>query len=161
MSLSRVRRAFRLSNFSASSAARNDSTPLSRLTAYALEQKFSSASQGVQTASSSLWKKYSKGTATPGKTKKSVGLIERVELAYPGTARIFRHPLWDALDRRVLTHIEVHQLFMGLPFEYRSRILAEFGGARFWRSPDVGWPKLSEVAGGPSADRLRGLVTNT
>ncbi len=126
----------------------------SGLTPYALEKKFSWPGTQETFRQTSLWKKYLNGTATPGKSASTLGLIERVDEQYPETARIFYHPLWRALDPAVLTHIELRALFLALPMVYQDVVFVAPGWNRFWRKPRRDASEVDEIAHPSFIDQL-------
>lgn len=93
----------------------------------ALEAKFRALPEEKRTAG--LWNKYARGELTP-----KSALIDKVEQAYPGTARWFHHPLWRLLRAEPVTFAELKELFFCLAAETRQLLVIEEKREQFfWR----------------------------
>lgn len=57
-----------------------------------------------------------------------VGLVERVEAAYPGTARWFLHPLWIYLQPKPLAMVDIHRQMLRLQGNFIGRFFSENDG---------------------------------
>ncbi len=64
--------------------------------------------------SSKRWERYANGDSNPPDPKTGSSLIDIVERAYPGTARIFRHTLWIALRGKIKDSAEISRLLLTL-----------------------------------------------
>lgn len=129
--------------------------------AYALEKEFSPSYRQQEFRSSSAWGKYRQGAALPSHPAAGLGLVDRVECAYPGTAHYYRSPIWRALENdpdRPLTHIELRTLFEQLPVDMREVLLQPFPGNRFWRKTTDAVDLEPLLLGRPSMDGVAACV---
>jgi hypothetical protein len=69
---------------------------------------------GEKQRSSKRWERYEEGSSFPPDPRTADSLIELVERAYPGTAWVYRHTVWRALDGEVSDIQEVATLLQTL-----------------------------------------------
>lgn len=75
-----------------------------------------------------LMDRYSSGATTIKGTNSrcgGVGLVERVEAVYPGTAIWFQHPLWNFLQPKPLAMEDIHRWMLQLQGKFVRRFFSE------------------------------------
>lgn len=100
-----------------------------------LEEKFS---VGVGNGRRScIWDKYRRGEVEPGRgIDRKLGVVDRVEKAYPGTRRWLLLALWRLADKQPLEMSEIRKAYEGLPKLIRSIFVGDGKPAGlFWRRP--------------------------
>lgn len=97
-----------------------------------LEREFRQAKKSAS-ARSCIWQKYKNGTVVPRNGEKGkAGLVERVELHYPGTAKWFYSPLWSLCTDEYVGMDRIKEVFCGLRQELRELFVVD-EAATFWR----------------------------
>jgi len=90
-----------------------------------------------------LWGKYATGYISP-KFKPDIqgrpSIVERVEEVFPGTSKWMTLPFWDVLSQKSMTMQEIKEIYLSLPDEICSMIVADDyeqskGTALYWRIP--------------------------
>lgn len=110
----------------------------SKLTPRELEQLFRETKSNEKVKRSCVWDKYRRGEVVPRSGRRSDGglnLVDRVEMAYPGTAKWLTLPLWRLLDKAPMEMSEIRRCLEGLPNLMRQIFIygqAEPSGV-FWR----------------------------
>jgi len=110
----------------------------SGLTPRELEKKFSESDSDRKVKRSCVWDKYRRGEVAPRSGPRPDGglnLIDRVEAAYPGTAKWLTLPLWRLLDKVPMEMSEIRRYLEGLPNLIRQifiSVSAQPSGL-FWR----------------------------
>lgn len=88
---------------------------------------------------SGYWHKIRRGEINPLLRQHGRELIALVELAFPGTARWIRSPLWRLLDVKPITLAEIHNILNDLHPRLRDVLLAKKEvQSVFWRMPPNG-----------------------
>lgn len=90
----------------------------SGLTPRELEKKFSESESDRKVKRSCVWDKYRRGEVVPRSGPRPDGglnLIDRVEAAYPGTAKWLTLPLWRLLDKAPMEMSSLRRYLEGLP----------------------------------------------
>lgn len=120
-----------------------------------LEREFRQAKKSAS-ARSCIWQKYKNGTVVPRNGEKGkAGLVERVELHYPGTAKWFYSPLWSLCTDRPVSMDRIKEVYCGLRPELKALFVRD-EAARFWRrsiSDDI----LGDLIHAPEIDGLTAL----
>lgn len=110
----------------------------SGLTPRELERKFTESESEKKVKRSCVWDKYRRGEVVPRSGRRPDGglnLVDRVEAAYPGTAKWLTLPLWRLLDRAPMEMSEIRRYLERLPNLMRQIFIsgqAEPSGV-FWR----------------------------
>lgn len=122
----------------------NAVTEASSKTAAELEREFAQVEHvrwvnGVEIRPK-LWEKYRRGEVEPRSGYSPQGmpnLVERVEQRYPGTAKWLSSPLWHLADKAPMAMDDIHKIYEGLPYLFRSIFIAAPHEASevFWRRP--------------------------
>lgn len=116
-------------------------TLASGLTPAQLEREFSGRDRArAACARSCLWDKYRRGEVVPRSGSMSsgqLGLVERVERRYPGTAAWLSSPLWRLADKAPMEMSDIRRIYEGMPQPIRSIFIASKKEAHglFWRRP--------------------------
>lgn len=90
----------------------------SKLTPRELEKQFSEPESDRKVKRSCVWDKYRRGEVVPRSGLRPDGglnLVDRVEAAYPGTAKWLSLPLWRLLDKAPMEMSEVRRYLEELP----------------------------------------------
>lgn len=110
----------------------------SKLTPRELEKKFGEPKCDGKVKRSCMWDKYRRGEVAPRSGPRPDGglnLVDRVEEAYPGTAKWLTLPLWRLLDKAPMEMSEIRRSLERLPnlmrqiFIYRQAQPSDL----FWR----------------------------
>lgn len=110
----------------------------SKLTPRELERKFGEPKGDGKVKRSCVWEKYRRGDVVPRSGPRPDGglnLVDRVDAAYPGTAKWLTLPLWRLLDKAPMEMSEIRRYLEGLPILMRQIFIyeqAQPSGA-FWR----------------------------
>lgn len=110
----------------------------SKLTPRELEKQFSESGNDRKVKRSCVWDKYRRGDVVPRSGPRPDGglnLVDRVETAYPGTAKWLTLPLWRLLDKAPMEMSEIRRNLEKLPDLMRQMFI--YSQARpsglFWR----------------------------
>lgn len=98
----------------------------SGLTPRELEKKFSESETEKKVKRSCVWNKYRRGEVVPRSGPRPDGkpnLVDRVETAYPGTAKWLTLPLWRLLDRAPMEMSEIRRCYESLPRPMRAMFI--------------------------------------
>lgn len=90
----------------------------SKLTPRELEKQFGETKSDGKVQRSCVWDKYRRGEVVPRSGRRPDGglkLVDRVEAAYPGTAKWLTLPLWRLLDKAPMEMSEIRRYLEGLP----------------------------------------------
>lgn len=103
-----------------------------------LEKKFSESDSDRKVKRSCVWDKYRRGEVVPRSGPRpdgSLNLIDRVEAAYPGTAKWLTLPLWRLLDKAPMEMSEIRCHLAELPNLMRQIFIYEQAqpSGVFWR----------------------------
>lgn len=103
-----------------------------------LEKKFGEVDPGQRAKRSCAWNRYKRGDVVPRKGMTPNGglnVVDRVEAAYPGTAKWLDLPLWRLLDKAPMEMSEIRRCYEGMPNTIRSIFVASGNEATvvFWR----------------------------
>lgn len=116
----------------------------SKLTPRELEKQFGEPKSNEKVKRSCVWDKYRRGEVVPRSGQRPDGalnLVDRVEAAYPGTAKWLNLALWRLLDGATLELSEIKKGYDNLPNVLRSAFVKPDQSAsqnKFWRrSVDV------------------------
>lgn len=110
----------------------------SKLTPRELEKQFGEPKSNEKVKRSCVWDKYRRGEVVPRSGTRPDGggnLVDRVEAAYPGTAKWLVLPLWRLLDKAPMEMSEIRRYLEGLPNLMRQMFIysqAQPSGL-FWR----------------------------
>lgn len=110
----------------------------SGLTPRELEKKFSESDGDRKVKRSCVWNKYRRGEVVPRSGPRPDGglnLVDRVELAYPGTAKWLTLPLWRLLDKAPMEMSEIRRSYESLPRPMRAMFIHPDAteSSVFWR----------------------------
>ena len=111
----------------------------SGLTPRELEKKFSESDDSRKVKRSCVWDKYRRGEVAPRSGLRPDGglnLVDRVEAAYPGTARWLTLALWRLLDGATLEISEIKRGYENLPNSLRNAFVKtdqSLSQNKFWR----------------------------
>lgn len=110
----------------------------SGLTPAQLEREFSEKEPArAASARSCIWDKYRRGEVVPRSGSMSsgrLGLVERVERRYPGTAAWLNSALWRLADKAPMEISELRRVYDGMPKPIRALFLVDCAPrALFWR----------------------------
>lgn len=113
-------------------------TDASKLTPRELERKFRE-DDGRKVSRSCIWDKYRRGQVVPRSGPRPDGglnLVDRVEKAYPGTAKWLTLPLWRLADKAPMEMSEIRRCYENLPNLMKALFIDEApkSGTVFWRA---------------------------
>lgn len=110
----------------------------SQLTPRELEKQFGESEGDRKAKRSCVWDKYRRGEVVPRSGPRPDGelnLVDRVEAAYPGTAKWLTLPLWRLLDKAPMEMSEIRRNLEKLPDQMRQMFI--YSQARpsglFWK----------------------------
>lgn len=112
-------------------------------------------------AESGYWDQIRKGRCLPLRTTRGCRLVDRVEVAFPGTKRWIVSPLWRLLRTAPVTSQYLFEVFSGLPDDIRELLLVEPGVASlFFRRPasENLYKSLERIASRPLEDEARSFA---
>lgn len=121
----------------------------SGLTPRELEKKFGESESDRKVKRSCVWDKYRRGEVVPRSGPKPDGglnLVDRVEAAYPGTAKWLTLPLWRLLDKAPMEMSEIRRCYESLPRPMRAMFIQPDAteSSVFWRQ-DINWRKVCDL----------------
>lgn len=114
----------------------------SGLTAHELETKFSESDSEKKVKRSCVWNKYRRGEVVPRSGLRPDGrlnLVDRVEAAYPKTAKWLTLPLWRLLDKAPMEMSEIRRCYESLPAAMRGMFIRQNANTSsvFWRRGEL------------------------
>ena len=113
-------------------------TNASKMTTRELERAFRE-DDGRRVNRSCIWEKYRRGEVVPRSGPRPDGkanLVDRVEEAYPGTAKWLTLPLWRLADKAPMEMSEIRRSYESLPSLMKSLFIEKAleSGDVFWRA---------------------------
>ncbi|MFZ6873951.1 MbcA/ParS/Xre antitoxin family protein [Undibacterium sp. Di27W] len=69
---------------------------------------------GEKQQSSKRWERYAEGSSSPPDLNSGDSLVDLVDRAYPGSAKLFRHSVWIALEGNLRDSREINALLLTL-----------------------------------------------
>ena len=110
----------------------------SKLTPREFEKQFGESESDRKVKRSCVWDKYRRGEVVPRSGPRPDGkpnLVDRVEAAYPGTAKWLALPLWRLLDKAPMEMSEIRRSYESLPRPMRAMFIHPDAteSSVFWR----------------------------
>jgi hypothetical protein len=114
----------------------------SKMTPRELEKRFSESESDRKVKRSCVWDKYRRGEVVPRSGPRPDGglnLVDRVEAAYPGTAKWLTLPLWRLLDKAPMEMSEIRRCYESLPRPLRAMFIHPDAteSSVFWRRREM------------------------